>query len=89
MKGVVDILAFKMLYDTNICHKQEYLSNMQLKFSQNQLLSLSIKIFDRFIRSLDFNRNIFSAEDIKGFSAYRVNFDDAIERGNLSIAYKI
>jgi len=50
---------------------------------------LSIKIFDRFIRSLDFNRNIFSAEDIKGFSAYRVNFDDAIERGNLSIAYKI
>jgi carboxyl-terminal processing protease len=50
---------------------------------------LSIKIFDRFIRSLDFNRNIFSAEDIKSFSAYRVNFDDAIERGNLSIAYKI
>ena len=50
---------------------------------------LSIKIFDRFLRSLDFNRNIFSAEDIKSFSAYRVNFDDAIERGNLSIAYKI
>ncbi|MFB1034203.1 MAG: hypothetical protein QMC38_02530, partial [Sinobacterium sp.] len=50
---------------------------------------LSIKIFDRFIRSLDFNRNVFSDADIKSFSAYRVKFDDAIERGNLSIAYEI
>jgi carboxyl-terminal processing protease len=50
---------------------------------------LSIKIFDRFIRSLDFNRNVFSAADLKRFSAYRVKFDDAIERGNLSIAYEI
>jgi carboxyl-terminal processing protease len=50
---------------------------------------LSLKIFDRFIRSLDFNRNVFSAEDIQGFSAYKTKFDDAIERGNLSIAYEI
>jgi carboxyl-terminal processing protease len=50
---------------------------------------LSVKIFDRFIRSLDFNRNVFSAEDIKRFAAYRIKFDDAIERGNLSIAYEI
>ncbi len=50
---------------------------------------LSVKIFDRFIRSLDFNRNVFSAEDIQGFSAYKTKFDDAIERGNLSIAYEI
>jgi carboxyl-terminal processing protease len=50
---------------------------------------LSVKIFDRFIRSLDFNHNIFTAEDIQSFSAYKVKFDDAIERGNLSIAYEI
>lgn len=50
---------------------------------------LSLKIFDRFIRSLDFNRNVFTAEDIKGFEAYKNKFDDAIERGNLSIAYEI
>lgn len=50
---------------------------------------LSVKIFDRFIRSLDFNRNVFSAEDIQGFAAYKNKFDDAIERGNLSIAYEI
>ncbi|WP_339720157.1 carboxy terminal-processing peptidase [uncultured Paraglaciecola sp.] len=51
--------------------------------------ALSLKIFDRFIRSLDFNRNVFTAEDIKGFEAYKTKFDDAIERGNLSIAYEI
>jgi carboxyl-terminal processing protease len=51
--------------------------------------ALSLKIFDRFIRSLDFNRNVFTAEDIKGFEAYKSKFDDAIERGNLSIAYEI
>jgi carboxyl-terminal processing protease len=50
---------------------------------------LSVKIFDRFIRSLDFNRNVFSAEDIQGFAEYRTKFDDAIERGNLSVAYEI
>ncbi|MFT6988853.1 MAG: carboxyl-terminal processing protease [Paraglaciecola sp.] len=50
---------------------------------------LSVKIFDRFIRSLDFNRNVFSEKDIQGFSAYKTKFDDAIERGNLSIAYEI
>jgi carboxyl-terminal processing protease len=50
---------------------------------------LSVKIFDRFIRSLDFNHNVFTAEDIQGFSAYKNKFDDAIERGNLNIAYEI
>ncbi|GAC17352.1 carboxy terminal-processing peptidase [Paraglaciecola arctica] len=50
---------------------------------------LSLKIFDRFIRSLDFNRNVFTEKDIQGFAAYKTKFDDAIERGNLSIAYEI
>ncbi|MFT5837814.1 MAG: carboxyl-terminal processing protease [Flavobacteriales bacterium] len=50
---------------------------------------LSVKIFDRFIRSLDFNHNVFTAEDIQGFSAYKNKFDDAIERGSLNIAYEI
>jgi carboxyl-terminal processing protease len=50
---------------------------------------LSLKIFDRYIRSLDFNRNVFTVEDIKSFETYKSKFDDAIERGNLSIAYEI
>jgi carboxyl-terminal processing protease len=32
---------------------------------------------------------VFTAEDIQGFSAYKNKFDDAIERGNLNIAYEI
>ncbi|MFT6778927.1 MAG: carboxyl-terminal processing protease [Paraglaciecola sp.] len=50
---------------------------------------LSVKIFDRFIRSLDFNHNVFTVEDIRGFSAFKSKFDEAIEQGNLSIAYEI
>lgn len=50
---------------------------------------LSHKIFERFIRSLDFNRNVFTAKDISSFSKFKDKFDDAIERGDLSIAYEI
>jgi carboxyl-terminal processing protease len=50
---------------------------------------LSVKIFDRFIRSLDFNHNVFTVEDIRSFSAFKSKFDEAIEQGNLSIAYEI
>jgi carboxyl-terminal processing protease len=51
--------------------------------------ALSSKMFDRYIRSLDLNRNIFLASDIKTIEKYRLNFDDSIERGNLSNAYQI
>jgi carboxyl-terminal processing protease len=50
---------------------------------------LSEKIFDRYIRSLDYNRNVFAAEDIKKFANFKTKFDDAIERGTLSVAYEI
>jgi carboxyl-terminal processing protease len=51
--------------------------------------ALSSKMFDRYIRALDLNRNIFLASDIKSFEKFRLNFDDSIERGNLSNAYNI
>ncbi len=50
---------------------------------------LSEKVFHRFIRSLDYNRNVFTAKDIQAFERYSDKFDDAIERGNLAIAYEI
>jgi carboxyl-terminal processing protease len=50
---------------------------------------LSAKIYDRFLRSLDFNRNVFTAKDIAKFEKHKTKFDDAIERGELSIAYDI
>lgn len=51
--------------------------------------ALSSKVFDRYIRSLDLNRNIFLASDIQAMEKFRLNFDDSIERGNLENAYAI
>lgn len=51
--------------------------------------ALSNKIFDRFMRSLDLNRNVFLASDIKDLEKYRNGFDDALEKGDLSAAYVI
>jgi carboxyl-terminal processing protease len=51
--------------------------------------ALSNKIFDRFMRSLDLNRNVFLASDIKALEKYRNDFDDALEKGDLTPAYDI
>jgi carboxyl-terminal processing protease len=51
--------------------------------------ALSEKIFIRYLKSLDFNRNVFTATDIKSFDKYAVHFDEAIEVGDLAIAYEI
>ena len=50
---------------------------------------LSEQIFDRYIKQLDYNRNIFLASDIKGFEKYRLDFDSVIARGKLDVAYDI
>lgn len=50
---------------------------------------LSEQIFDRYIKQLDYNRNVFLADDIKGFEKYRLDFDSVIARGKLDIAYDI
>ena len=51
--------------------------------------ALSEKIFERYLKSLDFNRNVFTAADIKKFDKYADHFDEAIEVGDLAIAYEI
>ncbi|WJG07659.1 carboxy terminal-processing peptidase [Aliiglaciecola sp. LCG003] len=50
---------------------------------------LSAKMFDRYIRSLDYNRNVLLKSDIDALEKYRLNFDEAIGRGNLTDAYTI
>lgn len=50
---------------------------------------LSEKIYKRFIKQLDFSRNIFLASDIQGFDQYRDEFDTVIVRGQLQIPYDI
>lgn len=49
--------------------------------------SLSEKIFDRYLRSLDNSKNIFLNSDVLEFEQNRKKFDDALSKGDLSIAY--
>mmetsp|Transcript_43193 Transcript_43193/g.137939 ORF Transcript_43193/g.137939 Transcript_43193/m.137939 type:complete len:688 (+) Transcript_43193:1510-3573(+) len=48
---------------------------------------LSQKVFERYLRSLDVNRNFFLASDIAEFEKSKDAFDDAIRQGQLDIAY--
>jgi carboxyl-terminal processing protease len=50
---------------------------------------LSEQIFDRYIKQLDYARNVFLASDVKGFEQYRDEFDTVIARGKLDVAYEI
>ncbi len=50
---------------------------------------LSEKIFDRYLRSLDVNKNFFLASDIARFEKSKDSFDEAIRQGQLDIAYEI
>ena len=51
--------------------------------------ALSSEIFDTYLRHLDPQRSLFSAADIKDFSAYRHQFDDLLLAGDLSIGFAI
>ncbi len=51
--------------------------------------ALSIEVFDRFIKQLDYSRSVFLATDVAGFSKHSMEFDDVFARGKLSLAYDI
>ena len=51
--------------------------------------ALSQKVFDRFIKQLDYARNVFLASDIDDIKKFRDEFDTVITRGKLSVAYDI
>ena len=51
--------------------------------------SLSSDIFDRFIKQLDYARNVFVLSDIERFNEYRLEFDSVLTRGKLDLAYEI
>lgn len=50
---------------------------------------LSGQIFDRYIKQLDYAKNVFLASDIAAIEKYRDDFDTVIARGKLDIAYEI
>jgi len=51
--------------------------------------ALSQEVFERFIKQLDYSRNVFLASDVAGFSDHSIEFDDVFSRGKLSFAYDI
>jgi carboxyl-terminal processing protease len=50
---------------------------------------LSGEIFDRYIKQLDYARNVFLASDIQAFDKHRLDFDSVVGRGKLDVAYDI
>lgn len=51
--------------------------------------ALSGRVYDRFLKALDPNKNVFTAADVAALEKYRQSFDDALERGQLVGAYDI
>ncbi|WP_417605846.1 carboxy terminal-processing peptidase [Oceanimonas baumannii] len=51
--------------------------------------SFSQAIFDRYIESLDYSRNIFTRQDIHRFEQVRNSFDDLLRAGRLEAAFEI
>lgn len=51
--------------------------------------SLSNVVFERYLKTLDYNRNYFLQSDIKEFEKYRYAFGDYLIDGDLTAAYNI
>lgn len=50
---------------------------------------LSGRIFDLYLKNLDFSRNHLLAADVAKFQRYRSQFDDSINSGNLDFAFEM
>jgi carboxyl-terminal processing protease len=49
----------------------------------------SAKVFDNYLKDLDYSRSYFLDADIKDFSAFRTLADDAIQSGNIQFAFNM
>lgn len=50
---------------------------------------LSAKIFERYLKQLDFNKQIFLQSDIDKLSAYQFALDESLKSGDVDVAYQI
>jgi carboxyl-terminal processing protease len=50
---------------------------------------LSSKVFDRYLKSLDFFRNVLLKSDVDGFEKYRNEFDNGLAKGQFDFAYQM
>lgn len=51
--------------------------------------ALSSKMFDTYLKNLDYYRNVLTKADAASFEKYRTQFDDAINKGNLNPAFEM
>jgi carboxyl-terminal processing protease len=51
--------------------------------------SLSAKVFNNYIKSLDPNKSYFLAQDVTYFEKYKLNLDDAILDGDLDFGFQV
>ncbi|GAB2913657.1 carboxy terminal-processing peptidase [Rheinheimera gaetbuli] len=51
--------------------------------------ALSSRMFDTYLKNLDYYRNVLTKADAESFEKYRTQFDDAINKGNLSLAFEM
>ena len=49
----------------------------------------SKKMFERYLESLDYNRSLFTQEDIKGFRKWSVQLDDQLKSGSDQVAFDV
>ena len=64
-----------------------YARNHYVKFSLDD--DLSQKVFERYLRNLDYNKSFFLASDIESFANMSKLFDEALMTSNVQIAYDI
>lgn len=50
---------------------------------------LSAKVYDRFLRNLDYNKSLFLKSDIEKFDKYKFQFDEGISLGQLGFAFDL
>ncbi len=50
---------------------------------------LSAKVYDRYLDSLDYYKNILLKSDIDSFAQYKFQFDDAMQKGQFDFAYQM
>ncbi|MGV8877662.1 MAG: carboxy terminal-processing peptidase [Sphingobacteriaceae bacterium] len=70
----------------------QYIADVIAKYNYKKVPlndSLSVLVFDSYIKKLDENRNYFLASDIASFDKFRLSMDDDLKSGNLNNAFYI
>lgn len=51
--------------------------------------AFAMQVFDRYLKQLDYRRNVLLQSDVDSFKVYATEFDDMLKSGDLAAAYKM